>query len=41
MKTKDFFLNVLIALSVFTAFLLIACILVDGEKQEYEQLISK
>ena len=41
MKTKEIFLNVLIALSVFTASLFVASTLVDSERQKYEQIKSK
>ena len=41
MKTKEIFLNILIAFSVFTASLLIASTLIDSERQKYEQMKSK
>ena len=41
MKTKEIFLNILIALSVFTASLLIASTLIDSERQKYEQIKQK
>ncbi len=41
MKTKEIFLNILIALSVVAASLFIASTLIDSERQKYEQLKNK